>query len=105
LLRYVNIKDDAQKLLFLVHLIASYIPGFAHPILYVYGPQGSAKTSLSRILRAILDPSVTEVLSLPRNDEELVQVLAHHAYVFFDNVSYVILNRVVPTLDSCSVTL
>ena len=88
-LSFVNISDPDQKILFLVCLTSNFIPGFAHPIPYIYGQQGSAKSTLSKILRKLIDPSKTEVLSLPKNNDELIQVLAHHYFLCFDNVSLI----------------
>ena len=89
LLRFVNITEESQQMLFLVLLVSYLIPGFPHPIAYVYGPQGSAKSTLSKIVRKLVDPSLMEVLSLPKKEEELVQVLSHHYMLFFDNVGTV----------------
>ena len=86
-LRFVNITDSDQQMLFLVHLIASFIPGWPHPACYIYGPQGSAKSSLSRVTRRLIDPSKIEVVSLTRHESELAQQLSHHSYLAFDNVS------------------
>lgn len=87
ILRFVNITEEREKLLFLVLLIAYFIPGYPHPIAYVYGPQGSAKSTFSKIVRKFIDPSLLEVVCLQRKEEELVQALAHHYLLFFDNVS------------------
>ena len=89
ILRFVNISDESQQLLFLVLLVSYFIPGFPHPICYVYGPQGSAKSTVSKIARRLVDPSRLEVLSLPRKDEELAQVLSHNYMLFFDNVGHI----------------
>jgi hypothetical protein len=35
------------------------------------GEQGSAKTVLSKLLRAVIDPSVAPVRALPRDEREL----------------------------------
>ena len=89
LLPFVNIKDRSQQLLFLVFVVVCFIPDLPHPILVTHGSQGSAKTTISRIIRRIVDPSITEALSLPRELVELVQQLSHHWAPFYDNVSAV----------------
>ncbi len=89
LLGYINIKDPKQQLLLMVYLISCFIPNFAHVILAVFGSQGSAKTTLAKFLRRIVDPSMIEVASMPEAPKELIQVLAHHAFLFFDNVSHI----------------
>ena len=40
----------------------------------------------ARMLRRLVDPSSMETLSLPRDQKELVQTLAHHYVAMFDNV-------------------
>ncbi len=89
ILKYINLSDENQQLLFLVYLVSSFIPDFPHPILVIFGPQGSSKTTFSKILRLTIDPSFIDVASMPTNQKELVQALAHHAFLFFDNVSYI----------------
>jgi len=89
LLSYVNIQNPEHKLLLLVSLISSFIPDFPHPMLVVYGVQGSSKSTLAKLKRLICDPSTMDVVALPKSINELVQVLAHHHYLFFDNVSHV----------------
>jgi hypothetical protein len=87
-LEFVNITDENQQMLFLVCLVSCFIPDFPHPIMVVYGSQGSAKSSLSRIVKLITDPSVVEISEFPKNQPELIQKLSHHWSIFFDNVSY-----------------
>ncbi|MFQ5801413.1 MAG: bifunctional DNA primase/polymerase [Candidatus Methylomirabilales bacterium] len=87
LLKFVNIHDEGQQLLLLVWVISCFIPDFPHPILNVYGPQGAAKSLLCKILRKVIDPSAIEVAGFPRESQELIQLLAHHWSIFFDNVS------------------
>lgn len=89
LLKYVNITSPDQQLLFMVYLVSCFIPGFPHPIPYVYGPQGSAKSTISLIARKLVDPSKLEVLSMPKSPEELTQQLSHNYFLFYDNVSYI----------------
>ncbi|OYV27124.1 MAG: hypothetical protein B7W98_02455, partial [Parcubacteria group bacterium 20-58-5] len=89
ILRFVNITEPEHEILFLACLISFFIPGFPHPMPYVHGPQGSAKSTLSKIVRKIVDPSRIEVLSLPKDNQELAQALSHHHLLFFDNVSYI----------------
>lgn len=88
ILSFLNLPDDEDlKLLVKVYLVSCFLPDIPRPILVVIGPQGSAKTSFCRTLRAIIDPSATGILSFPRDQAELVQQLQHHAVAYFDNVS------------------
>ncbi|MDP3697159.1 MAG: bifunctional DNA primase/polymerase [Candidatus Taylorbacteria bacterium] len=86
-LKFVNIRNDKQKLLFLVYLISCFVPEFPHPVLNIYGSQGSAKSTLSKVVRRLVDPSMVEVSEFPKTAVELLQKLSHHWCIFFDNVS------------------
>ncbi|MCH7804779.1 MAG: hypothetical protein IH937_11930 [Acidobacteria bacterium] len=87
LLRFVNLRDPSQQLLALVYLVSCLVPDIPHPIPVVYGAQGSAKSTFLRLLRRLIDPSATEILSFPRDFRELVQQLSHHWTPYYDNLS------------------
>jgi len=87
LLHFINLRDPSQKLLLLVYIVCCFVPDIPHPIPVLYGPQGAAKTTLFRMLRSLIDPSATAVLSFPRDAAELVQQLSHHWAPFYDNIS------------------
>jgi len=87
LLEFLNLKDDHQKLLYVVATVACFIPEIPHPVFVFFGPQGSAKTTASRITRKIVDPSIVEALSFPRNTADLAQILNHNWFASFDNIS------------------
>ena len=56
-------------------------------MLAISGEQGSAKTVLSKMLKALVDPNVAPVRALPREERELM-IAANNGYVLaFDNVS------------------
>jgi hypothetical protein len=87
LLQFVNITNEQHQILLLVHIVSCFIPDFPHAIPLIYGPQGSAKSVLSKIIRRLIDPSLMEVNGFPRDAGQLAQQLAHHWCLFFDNVS------------------
>lgn len=87
-LDFINLPGDKDfQVPLMVYLGTCFLPDIAHPILVLTGPQGSAKTSLFRFLRAVVDPSVVLTLSFPRRHVELVQQLDHHWVCYFDNVT------------------
>lgn len=87
LLDYVNLKDDEQKLLFMVYVTACIIPEIAHPILHPWGGQGAAKSTLMRFIVSLIDPSEEDLLVVPRNENDLAQRLNHHWICCFDNLA------------------
>ncbi len=58
-----------------------------YPLLAIAGEQGSAKTVLCKILRALVDPNVAPVRALPREERELM-IAANNSHILaFDNLS------------------
>lgn len=86
-LEYVNLKDEDDQLLFLVYLVAAFIPGFPHPLLIVHGAQGAGKTTPMRILKTLIDPSKLQGLPPPSKPDDFVHVAAKHYFLFYDNLS------------------
>jgi hypothetical protein len=82
-----DLKSDGDKLLFRVYLVSLFIPDIPHVILVLYGDQGSAKTTLFKLIKSLVDPSKTDVLTFSKNTQEMVQKLDHHWFCDFDNVS------------------
>lgn len=86
LFEYVPADCEEDKLLILCWTVASFIPDVPSPILAFTGIQGSAKTTRSKRLRELIDPSITPVLG----DLELSNLFLtfqHHAVPSFENVS------------------
>ena len=84
---YFNVKGAMNKLLFLVWLIASFIPNIAHAILNVIGQQGSGKTDAFRKIKAIVDPGVKATDNIPGTTDQLIKKLYNSWLILFDNVS------------------
>ncbi|MBP9711542.1 MAG: bifunctional DNA primase/polymerase [Candidatus Pacebacteria bacterium] len=89
LFSYINIEREDHKLLLAVWLICCFIPGFPHPMIYFHGPQGSAKSTVSKILKKIIDPSKIDGSDFPKDQKELIQQLAHHWFLVFDNITII----------------
>jgi hypothetical protein len=56
-------------------------------VLAISGEQGSTKTVLSKLLRALIDPNVAPVRSLVREERDLVIAANHGHLLAFDNLS------------------
>jgi hypothetical protein len=85
--QWLNVKDGEDSKLLHVWLPINLIPDIPHPVIVFYGPQGSAKTTHSKMVKAIVDPSEAQILSVPRDIAELAQILSHHHLCVFDNLS------------------
>ena len=86
ILEFANIKNEGDRLLYIVTGVTYLIPNIPHVILIFFGPQGSGKTWSLRVIRCLVDPSQLDLLNLPRRPREMVQNLDHHWLAFYDNV-------------------
>src|SRR5262245_4755277 len=58
-----------------------------YPVLAISGEQGSAKTVICKLLKALIDPNAAPVRALAREERELM-IAANHSYLLaFDNLS------------------
>jgi hypothetical protein len=68
-------------------LLGALRAGGPFPVLAIAGEQGSAKTVLSKLLRALIDPSVAPVRALPRDEREMFIAASNGHVLAFDNLS------------------
>ena len=84
---FLNLASETDFVLIVAWLLGALRAGGPYPVLAVAGEQGSAKTVLSKLLRAVIDPNVAPVRTLPRDERELF-IAASNAHVLaFDNLS------------------
>jgi hypothetical protein len=69
---FLNLSNENDFVLIVAWLLAALRPGGPYPLLAISGEQGSAKTVLSKVLRALVDPNVAPVRALPREERELM---------------------------------
>ena len=85
--RFFNVKSQHDFVLLVAFLLAALRPCGPYPMIAVSGEQGSAKSTLIAILKALLDPNTASLRALPREDRDLF-IAANNGYVLaFDNVS------------------
>ena len=66
---------------------SSGFTGGPYPLLAISGEQGSAKTVLCKLLKALVDPNAAPVRALSREQRELM-IAANNSYLLaFDNLS------------------
>lgn len=86
-LSILNVSSLDDEILLKVYLVSSFIYGYPHPVLIVFGQHGAAKTTLFRFLKSLIDPSSVGTLGPINNIREFVQVIFHNWSAFFDNLS------------------
>lgn len=87
LLKVVNITDPDSQLLFLTHLVTCFLPDIPRAAFALHGDPGSAKSTLLKLMRSLIDPSSTALITSAPNVNELIQVASHQYCVFLDNLS------------------
>jgi hypothetical protein len=84
---FLNLASRDDFVLIVAWLLAALRSSGTYPLLAISGEQGSAKTVLSKLLKALIDPNAAPVRSLSREERELM-IAANNGYLLaFDNVS------------------
>lgn len=84
--RFVNV-DPTDWPLYVGWLVGTLRPRGPYAILLVHGEQGSAKSTLVRVSRALVDPNEAPVRREPKNGQDLIVAARNGLVVAFDNVS------------------
>jgi hypothetical protein len=84
---YVNVGDEDGWALLLAWLLYSLRPAGPYPLLVVNGEQGSAKSTLTRLLRLLVDPNAAPVRAEPRDARDLMIAAQNGHVIALDNVS------------------
>jgi hypothetical protein len=84
---FLNVQTDEDFVLVVAWALACLRNRGPYPVIVLSGEQGSAKSTFSAILRALLDPNTAPLRALPREDRDLF-IAANNGHVLaFDNVS------------------
>ena len=83
----VNLPNRSDFVLIVAWLLAALRCGGPYPLLAISGEQGSAKTILSKLLRALIDPNAAPVRALAREERELMIAANNGHLLAFDNLA------------------
>jgi hypothetical protein len=84
---FLNVHTDADFVLVVAWALACLRNHGPYPVIVLSGEQGSAKSTFSAILRALLDPNTAPLRALPREDRDLFIAASNGHVLAFDNVS------------------
>jgi len=85
---FVNVSCDDDFLLLQGIVIGAFIPWGAHAVAVFNGEQGSAKSTVVRVIRALIDPSKAPTRAEPSSEEDMYVAAANSYLLSFDNISY-----------------
>jgi hypothetical protein len=84
---FLNLSSRNDFVLIVAWLLAVLRARGPYPLLAISGEQGSAKTVLSKLVKALIDPNAAPVRALSREERELM-IAANNGYLLaFDNLS------------------
>lgn len=89
-LRFLRIRDPKAQQLYLAYLVVALVPGVPIAVLVICGPQGATKSTMLKVTKRLLDPSVVEVRGGVQNPAEFAQAAAQNRVLYFDNLSKVL---------------
>lgn len=84
---FINIATEADFRLLVAWIVAALSPTGPYPLLILNGEQGSAKSTTSRVLCSLCDPSGIPLRSLPRSERDLTAAAKNRHVMAFDNIS------------------
>ena len=84
---FINVAGDEDWALLMAWLVQAIRPRGPYPLLVIHGEQGSAKSTLTRVLRSLVDPNKATIRSQPRDERDLMIAGTNGWIVALDNLS------------------
>lgn len=84
--RYINMNDE-DFFLFSVYMVQAFSRTSSHFAAIISSDKGTGKSTLTKLLRSIIDPSKAGVPLMPSNDGDLKTLLGNSYLVCFDNTA------------------
>jgi hypothetical protein len=85
---FVNVASDDDFTLLLSYIFAALSGRGPFPLLIILGPPGSAKSTMARIVKGLVDPNKAPLRAPPRSNQD-VFIAARNGYMpAFDNLSH-----------------
>jgi hypothetical protein len=85
----VNVPDDNLWLLLLTWIVAALRPSGPYGVLILHGEAGACKSSLTRMLRRLIDPNKAALRPKPKTEHDLVIAASNGWVCAFDNLSFI----------------
>jgi len=84
---YLNLEDDNAKYLLIASIVSAFFDLPSKPFLLINGEQGSAKSTTTRIIGELLDPSAVKTMVTPSSKDNLMLAAANCMILRLDNAS------------------
>ena len=86
--RFLNVETDEEFKLIVAWIINAFSPSGPYLVLVLYGEQGTAKSTTSKIIRALIDPNEAPLRAEPKNVDDLMVSAKGNWVIATDNMSY-----------------
>ena len=87
---FLNVRSNNDFVLIVAWALAALRDRGPYPVLALFGEHGTAKSTLAKILRALIDPNTVPLRTLPRDDRDLFIAATNGHVLLFDNVSFLV---------------
>jgi hypothetical protein len=85
---FLNVGDN--DLILIVAALVSYLRAQGpYPILSINGASGAAKSTICKVVRALIDPNLAPLRSTPKSEDDLMIAGKNGWVIAFDNMSYI----------------
>lgn len=79
--------QQKDRFMFKIHLVSLFLEKYPMPIMVLTGEQGSIKTTITKTVKRIIDPSSMLSAAIPKSNDDLTIHLNNRYVSAFDNVS------------------
>lgn len=80
-------QPENEQVLVIAWLLMTLNPSGPYPLLILQGEQGTGKSTLSKLLRGLIDPNAAPIRTAPRNEHDLVIAAQNGWVIALDNLS------------------
>ncbi len=87
--RFVNVDREEDFLLLVAWIAAALRSSGPYPVLVFAGEQGTGKSTISRLVRSLVDPNAAPIRAVPKDDRDLVVGAVNSHVLALDNLSSV----------------
>ncbi len=84
---FVPVASEKDFVLLVAFLVAALRPVGPYPVLVLTGRQGAGKSTLSRVVRGLIDPNDVALRQVPRSEQDFAIEASNNALAVFDNLS------------------
>ncbi|HZL59165.1 MAG TPA: hypothetical protein VFC38_05650 [Stellaceae bacterium] len=84
---FVNLESEADFKLLVSYIVAALRPRGPFPVLGITGEQGSSKSTLSRLVRQLIDPNEAPLRTVPRDERDFLIMASNNWVIGLDNIT------------------